>query len=73
MGTFFLQTKYILISSNAIWVLFCASQDIVIGTPGRMKDLIEMGDCRLKDVSFVVSKSSNDFLSYMLIASHALS
>lgn len=30
-------------------------QDIVIGTPGRLKDLIEMGVCRLNEVSFVVS------------------
>ncbi|KAM7507264.1 hypothetical protein LguiA_017717 [Lonicera macranthoides] len=27
--------------------------DIVVGTPGRLKDLIEMGVCILKDVSFV--------------------
>ncbi|GFZ17096.1 DEA(D/H)-box RNA helicase family protein [Actinidia rufa] len=27
--------------------------DIVIGTPGRLKDLIEMGVCYLKEVSFV--------------------
>ncbi|KAI7989382.1 DEAD-box ATP-dependent RNA helicase 5 [Camellia lanceoleosa] len=27
--------------------------DIVIGTPGRLKDLIEMGICYLKEVSFV--------------------
>lgn len=31
-------------------------QDIVIGTPGRMKDLIEMGICHLNEVSFVVSQ-----------------
>ncbi|KAI8022128.1 DEAD-box ATP-dependent RNA helicase 5 [Camellia lanceoleosa] len=30
--------------------------DIVIGTPGRMKDLIEMGICYLKEVSFVLTK-----------------
>lgn len=30
-------------------------QDIVIATPGRLKDLIEMGVCCLSDVSFVVS------------------
>ncbi|EMS55869.1 DEAD-box ATP-dependent RNA helicase 5 [Triticum urartu] len=29
--------------------------EIVIGTPGRMKDLIEMGVCRLNEVSFVYS------------------
>ncbi|GAV92019.1 DEAD domain-containing protein, partial [Cephalotus follicularis] len=28
--------------------------DIVIGTPGRLKDLIEMKECHLMDVSFVV-------------------
>ena len=32
------------------------TQDIVIGTPGRLKDLIEMGVCCLKEVSFVVSR-----------------
>ena len=31
-----------------------------------MKDLIETGDCCLKDVSFVVSESSIDSFSYML-------
>lgn len=30
-------------------------QDIVIATPGRLKDLMEMGVCNLKDVSFAVS------------------
>ena len=35
---------------------FCCFQDIVIGTPGRMKDLIEMGVCNLHEVSFVVSQ-----------------
>ena len=34
--------------------LFLLTQDIVIGTPGRLKDLIEMGVCYLKEVSFVV-------------------
>lgn len=33
-------------------------QDIVIGTPGRLKDLIEMRVCILKEVSFVVSRYS---------------
>lgn len=33
-------------------------QEIVIGTPGRLRDLIEMGVCRLDEVSFVVSCSS---------------
>jgi hypothetical protein len=36
-------------------------QDIVIGTPGRMKDLIEMGVCRLNEVSFVVIPSCLPF------------
>ena len=30
-------------------------QDIVVGTPGRLKDLIVMGVCQLQQVSFVVS------------------
>ncbi|XP_042495165.1 DEAD-box ATP-dependent RNA helicase 5-like [Macadamia integrifolia] len=34
--------------------------DIVIGTPGRLKDLIEMGVCCLKEVSFVVSRTSSE-------------
>ncbi|KAF3780047.1 DEAD-box ATP-dependent RNA helicase 5 [Nymphaea thermarum] len=33
--------------------------DIVVGTPGRLKDLIEMGICCLKEVSFVVSHQSS--------------
>lgn len=36
--------------------------DIVIGTPGRMKDLIEMGICCLKDVSFVVLDEADRML-----------
>lgn len=36
--------------------------DIVIGTPGRMKDLIEMGICRLNDVSFVVLDEADRML-----------
>ncbi|CAL9204843.1 unnamed protein product [Musa hybrid cultivar] len=36
--------------------------DIVIGTPGRMKDLIEMGVCQLKDVSFVVLDEADRML-----------
>ncbi|PON63360.1 DNA helicase, ATP-dependent [Parasponia andersonii] len=31
--------------------------DIVIGTPGRLKDLIEMGVCCLKEVTFGVSRT----------------
>jgi ATP-dependent RNA helicase DBP3 len=31
------------------------AQDIVIGTPGRLKDLIEMNVLHLAEVSFVVS------------------
>lgn len=46
-----------------------ACQDIVIGTPGRLKDLIEMGICCLKEASFVVSGiySGNVFSSVILI------
>ncbi|XXG71198.1 hypothetical protein AAC387_Pa07g0506 [Persea americana] len=36
--------------------------DIVIGTPGRLKDLIEMGVCCLKDVSFVVLDEADRML-----------
>ncbi|KAJ4805977.1 ATP-dependent RNA helicase DBP3 [Rhynchospora pubera] len=36
--------------------------DIVIGTPGRMKDLIEMGVCSLKEVSFVVLDEADRML-----------
>ncbi|XP_078182488.1 DEA(D/H)-box RNA helicase family protein [Carex rostrata] len=36
--------------------------DIVIGTPGRMKDMIEMGECILKDVSFVVLDEADRML-----------
>ncbi|KAJ0989911.1 hypothetical protein J5N97_008267 [Dioscorea zingiberensis] len=36
--------------------------DIVIGTPGRMKDLIEMGVCNLGDVSFVVLDEADRML-----------
>jgi len=32
-----------------------------------MNDLIETSDCCLKELSFVVSESSNDSLSYMHI------
>lgn len=38
-----------------VYLLFLNSQDIVIGTPGRLKDLMEMGICCLNEVSFVVS------------------
>ncbi|KAG6529358.1 hypothetical protein ZIOFF_011555 [Zingiber officinale] len=37
-------------------------QDIVIGTPGRMKDLIEMGICQLKEVTFVVLDEADRML-----------
>ncbi|KAF3792928.1 DEAD-box ATP-dependent RNA helicase 5 [Nymphaea thermarum] len=40
--------------------------DIVVGTPGRLKDLIEMGICCLKEVSFVVSTSSSKFFIFFL-------
>lgn len=33
-------------------------QHIVIGTPGRLRDLMEMGLCSLNEVSFVVSSYS---------------
>ncbi|XP_073042782.1 DEAD-box ATP-dependent RNA helicase 5 [Primulina eburnea] len=36
--------------------------DIVIGTPGRLKDLIEMGVCRLKEVSYVVLDEADRML-----------
>ncbi|XP_019152602.1 PREDICTED: DEAD-box ATP-dependent RNA helicase 5 [Ipomoea nil] len=36
--------------------------DIVIGTPGRLKDLIEMGICQLKEVSFVVLDEADRML-----------
>ncbi|XP_072963533.1 DEAD-box ATP-dependent RNA helicase 5 [Typha angustifolia] len=36
--------------------------DIVIGTPGRMKDLIEMGICNLNEVSFVVLDEADRML-----------
>ncbi|KAK6934917.1 Helicase, C-terminal [Dillenia turbinata] len=36
--------------------------DIVIGTPGRLKDLIEMGVCCLKEVSFVVLDEADRML-----------
>ncbi|XP_061343040.1 DEAD-box ATP-dependent RNA helicase 5 [Gastrolobium bilobum] len=36
--------------------------DIVIGTPGRIQDLIEMGVCRLKEVSFVVLDEADRML-----------
>ncbi|CAL1376199.1 unnamed protein product [Linum trigynum] len=36
--------------------------DIVIGTPGRLKDLIEMEVCRLKDVSYVVLDEADRML-----------
>ncbi|EPS60266.1 hypothetical protein M569_14538, partial [Genlisea aurea] len=36
--------------------------DIVIGTPGRLKDLMEMEVCSLKDVSFVVLDEADRML-----------
>ncbi|KAH6803413.1 RNA helicase family protein [Perilla frutescens var. frutescens] len=39
-----------------------AGVDIVIGTPGRLKDLIEMGVCRLQEVSFVVLDEADRML-----------
>ncbi|GAB2263669.1 hypothetical protein Droror1_Dr00025803 [Drosera rotundifolia] len=39
-----------------------AGVDIVIGTPGRLKDLIEMGVCHLQDVSFVVLDEADRML-----------
>ncbi|KAJ4837272.1 Opsin Rh5 [Turnera subulata] len=36
--------------------------DIVVGTPGRLKDLIEMNVCRLMDVSFVVLDEADRML-----------
>ncbi|KAJ0824682.1 putative RNA helicase [Helianthus annuus] len=38
------------------------SRDIVIGTPGRLKDLIEMGVCQLQEVSFVVLDEADRML-----------
>ncbi|XP_060207723.1 DEAD-box ATP-dependent RNA helicase 5 isoform X3 [Lycium barbarum] len=39
-----------------------AQQDIVIGTPGRLQDLMEMGVCNLKEVSFVVLDEADRML-----------
>lgn len=39
-----------------------AGVDIVVGTPGRLKDLIEMGFCRLKEVSYVVLDEADRML-----------
>nr|CAD1845081.1 unnamed protein product [Ananas comosus var. bracteatus] len=39
-----------------------AQQDIVIGTPGRLKDLTEAGICSLKEVSFVVLDEADRML-----------
>ncbi|KAG8382083.1 hypothetical protein BUALT_Bualt05G0039600 [Buddleja alternifolia] len=36
--------------------------DIVIGTPGRIRDLIEMGICQLQEVSFVVLDEADRML-----------
>ena len=48
-------------------ILSMFTQDIVIGTPGRLKDLIEMGVCCLTEVSFVVSRGSFES-TYLLIS-----
>lgn len=44
----------------------CANilQDIVIGTPGRLKDLVEEGVCCLSEVAFVVSGQPSDHVSH---------
>ncbi|KAF9623363.1 hypothetical protein IFM89_001196 [Coptis chinensis] len=39
-----------------------AGVDVVIGTPGRLKDLIEMGFCCLKEVSYVVLDEADRML-----------
>ncbi|GAB2301412.1 Opsin Rh5 [Dionaea muscipula] len=39
-----------------------AGIDIIIGTPGRLKDLIEMNVCHLKEVSFVVLDEADRML-----------
>ncbi|PIA58772.1 hypothetical protein AQUCO_00500601v1 [Aquilegia coerulea] len=39
-----------------------AGVDIVIGTPGRLKDLMEMGFCRLQEVSYVVLDEADRML-----------
>ncbi|KAL2545545.1 DEAD-box ATP-dependent RNA helicase 5 [Forsythia ovata] len=39
-----------------------SGMDIVIGTPGRLRDLIEMGVCHLKEVSFVVLDEADRML-----------
>ncbi|KAJ9549751.1 hypothetical protein OSB04_022294 [Centaurea solstitialis] len=36
--------------------------DIVVGTPGRLKDLIEMGVCQLQEVSFVILDEADRML-----------
>ncbi|XP_055820997.1 DEAD-box ATP-dependent RNA helicase 5 [Solanum dulcamara] len=36
--------------------------DIVIGTPGRLQDMMEMGACNLKEVSFVVLDEADRML-----------
>ena len=52
---------------NSLWFLLkktphdlLSFQDIVIATPGRLRDLIEMGVCNLKDVSFAVIRLCDD-------------
>ncbi|CAH1442995.1 unnamed protein product [Lactuca virosa] len=39
-----------------------SGMDIVVGTPGRLKDLIEMGVCQLQEVSFVVLDEADRML-----------
>ncbi|PIA58767.1 hypothetical protein AQUCO_00500600v1 [Aquilegia coerulea] len=39
-----------------------AGVDIVIGTPGRLKDLMRMGCCRLQEVSYVVLDEADRML-----------
>lgn len=58
---FIIYLLFLLFNLLDLLIITSIKQDIVIGTPGRLKDLIEMGVCLLKDVSFVVSTS---FLFY---------
>ncbi|KAK4797301.1 hypothetical protein SAY86_029627 [Trapa natans] len=44
-----------------------AGIDIVIGTPGRLKDLVEEGVCRLSEVAFVVSGQPSEHVSHQFI------
>lgn len=66
---FFLFYRQLIESFNITFFI----QDIVIGTPGRIQDLIEMGFCCLKEVSFVVSgKLSGRILFSCLLFFNAL-